>query len=123
MNWSEAMAISDVPPPNGPRVLLDGQLQIGNMAVPVLVSASNHRLIIMSSEFLHRMAAGQTGVLSATGRENLRIVIEDIDVLSMIARYQLEGFTPEVQPELELEPAQMPGPEPELELPDLGDRD
>jgi hypothetical protein len=119
------MPISDVPPPNGPRVLIDGQLQIGTMSVPVLVSTSHHRLIIMSSEFLHRLAPGQAGVLAATGRENQRILVEDIDVLSMIARYQLEGMVSEAEPQTLRERAPEPELESELEseLPDLGDRD
>jgi hypothetical protein len=84
------MSISDVVPANGPRFMLDGQLQLGPMTVPVLISASNHRLIILSSECLSKMALGLSGVLTPNGREPITITLGEIDRLSMIAQYELE---------------------------------
>ncbi|GIV97259.1 MAG: hypothetical protein KatS3mg057_1916 [Herpetosiphonaceae bacterium] len=81
------MTIPDVPPPNTPRVLQDGQLEIGAMTVPVLISG-NQRLIVLSSECIHRMEPGQSGTLIPNGREPQPVIIGDIDHLSLIVRYE-----------------------------------
>src|SRR5262245_56626268 len=84
------MPITDIPPANNPRVLQDGQLQLGPMTVPVLISAGNHRLIVLSSECLGKMLPGQTGTLTPNGREAQLVTLGEIDRLSMIAIYDLD---------------------------------
>jgi hypothetical protein len=78
----------DQPPPNVPRVMQDGQLEIREgQSVPVLAQPSSHRLIVLNSMALGHMHVGQTLVLHLADTEPLPITLEAIDRLALIARY------------------------------------
>lgn len=76
------------PPPNGPRVLQDGELRIERHTMPVLISG-NQRLIVFTSEGLAQLQPGMQGTLIHPNREQQSILIGDIDRLSMIVRYEV----------------------------------
>ena len=81
----------DQPPPNTPRVMQDGQLEIREgHTVPVLAQPSSHRLIVLNSTALGHMHIGQTLVLHLPDIEPMPITLEAIDQLALIARY-VEG--------------------------------
>lgn len=81
----------DLPPPNTPRVMQDGQLEVREgHTVPVLAQPSTHRLIVLNSTALGHMHIGQTLVLHLADTEPLPITLEAIDRLALIARY-IEG--------------------------------
>ncbi len=81
----------DQPPPNTPRVMQDGQLEVREgHTVPVLAQPSTHRLIVLNSTALGHMHIGQTLVLHLADTEPLPITLESIDRLALIARY-IEG--------------------------------
>ncbi len=81
----------DQPPPNMPRVMQDGQLEVRQgQTVPVLAQPSSHRLIVLNSTALVHMHVGQTLVLHLPDTEPLPITLEAIDRLALIARY-IEG--------------------------------
>jgi hypothetical protein len=81
----------DLPPPNHPRVMQDGQLEVREgHTVPVLAQPSTHRLIVLNSTALGHMHIGQTLVLHLSDAEPLPITLESIDRLALIARY-IEG--------------------------------
>ncbi len=81
----------DQPPPNTPRVMQDGQLEMRQgPSIPVLAQPSSHRLIVLNSTALGHMHVGQTLVLHLPGTEPLPITLEAIDRLALIARY-IEG--------------------------------
>ncbi|HEY0603095.1 MAG TPA: hypothetical protein VGD69_21110 [Herpetosiphonaceae bacterium] len=81
----------DLPPPNNPRVMQDGQLEVREgHTVPVLAQPSTHRLIVLNSTALGHMHIGQTLVLHLSDEEPLPITLEAIDRLALIARY-IEG--------------------------------
>lgn len=81
----------DLPPPNIPRVMQDGQLEVREgHSVPVLAQPSTHRLIVLNSTALGYMHIGQTLVLHLPDTEPLPITLEAIDRLALIARY-IEG--------------------------------
>lgn len=78
----------DQPPPNLPRVMQDGQLEVREgQSVPVLAQTSSHRLIVLNSTALGHMHIGQTLVLHLPDSEPLPITLEAIDRLALIARY------------------------------------
>ncbi len=78
----------DHPPPNTPRVMQDGQLEVQEgHTVPVLAQPSSHRLIVLNSTALGHMHIGQTLVLHLPGIEPLPITLAAIDRLALIARY------------------------------------
>lgn len=78
----------DQPPPNTPRVMQDGQLEVREgQSVPVLAQPSSHRLIVLNSTALGHMHIGQTLVLHLADNEPLAITLEAIDRLALIARY------------------------------------
>ena len=81
----------DQPPPNNPRVMQDGQLEVREgHSVPVLAQPSTHRLIVLNSTALGHMHIGQTLVLHLADTDPLPITLESIDRLALIARY-IEG--------------------------------
>ena len=81
----------DQPPPNMPRVMQDGQLEVRQgQNVPVLAQPSSHRLIVLNSTALGHMHVGQTLVLHLPDVEPVPITLEAIDRLALIARY-VEG--------------------------------
>lgn len=81
----------DQPPPNTPRVMQDGQLEVREgQTVPVLAQPSSHRLIVLNSTALGHMHIGQTLTLHLPGIDPLPITLEAIDRLALIARY-VEG--------------------------------
>ena len=78
----------DQPPPNTPRVMQDGQLEVRDgHTVPVLAQPSSHRLIVLNSTALALMHIGQTLLLHLPDAEPLPITLEAIDKLALIARY------------------------------------
>lgn len=78
----------DHPPPNTPRVMQDGQLEVRDgHSVPVLAQPSSHRLIVLNSTALSHMHIGQTLVLHLPDTEPQPITLESIDHLALIARY------------------------------------
>lgn len=78
----------DQPPPNIPRVMQDGHLEVQDgKTVPVLAQTSSHRLIILNSLALGHMHVGQTLVLHLPDAEPAPITLESIDRLALIARY------------------------------------
>ncbi len=78
----------DVPPPNIPRVMQDGELELqeGQM-VPVLVQPGSHRLIILNSLALARIQVGQATLLHIDDLGTQTILIQEIDRLALIVRY------------------------------------
>ncbi|HEX6289709.1 MAG TPA: hypothetical protein VFZ66_10990 [Herpetosiphonaceae bacterium] len=81
----------DQPPPNTPRVMQDGQLEVREgHTVPVLAQTATHRLIVLNSTALGHMHIGQTLVLHLPNTEPQPITLESIDRLALIARY-IEG--------------------------------
>jgi hypothetical protein len=84
------MTTMDAPPPNLPRVLLDGELHINKNKVPVLISAGNHRLVVLQSQSIYEMQVGQSGTLQSDVRGSQEIVIADIDRLALVVRYDLK---------------------------------
>ncbi len=81
----------DQPPPNIPRVMQDGQLEVREgHTVPVLAQPSTHRLIVLNSTALGHMHIGQTLVLHLSDTEPVPITLESIDRLALTARY-IEG--------------------------------
>ncbi len=81
----------DQPPPNTPRVMQDGQLEVRQgQTIPVLAQPSSQRLIVLNSTALGHMHVGQTLVLHLPDTEPLPITLEVIDRLALIARY-VEG--------------------------------
>jgi hypothetical protein len=89
------MTTIDAPPPNLPRVLLDGELLINKNKVPVLISAGNHRLVVLQSQSIYEMQVGQTGTLQSDVRGSQEITIADIDRLALVVRYDLKTTTDE----------------------------
>ncbi|HEY1014346.1 MAG TPA: hypothetical protein VGE07_16655 [Herpetosiphonaceae bacterium] len=88
------MTVTDVPPPNVPRVLLDGELAINKLRVPVLVSPGNHRLVVLQSQAMYEMQPGQHGVLTTTSRPAQEITIADMDRLALVLRYEVDTPAP-----------------------------
>jgi len=81
----------DQPPPNTPRVMQDGQLEIREgQSVPVLAQTSSHRLIVLNSAAMNTMQAGQSFKLVLGDAEPQSITLESVDRLALIARY-VEG--------------------------------
>ncbi len=78
----------DQPPPNTPRVMQDGQLEMRQgQTIPVLAQPSSHRLIVLNSTALNHMHVGQTLVLHLAETGPMPITLEAIDRLALIARY------------------------------------
>jgi hypothetical protein len=78
----------DLPPPNIPRVMQDGHLEIANgHKVPVLVQAGSQRLIVLNSIALARMYIGQSAMLHLEDGAAQAVTLEEIDKLALIARY------------------------------------
>lgn len=78
----------DQPPPNTPRVMQDGQLEVREgQSVPVLAQPSSHRLIVLNSTVLNHLHIGQTLVLHLSDAEPQPITLEAIDRLALVARY------------------------------------
>jgi hypothetical protein len=84
------MTITDVAPANVPRVLLDGELLINKNKVPVLISAGNHRLVILQSQSIYEIQVGQEATLINDLRGNQDIVIADVDRLALVVRYEIK---------------------------------
>ena len=87
------MTITDTPPANLPRVLIDGELHINKAKVPVLISAGNHRLVVLQSQSIYEMQIGQVGLLQSDLRSSQEIVLADIDRLALVVRYEIKGLT------------------------------
>jgi hypothetical protein len=78
----------DQPPPNTPRVMQDGQLEVREgQLVPVLAQSEARRLIVLNSTALSHMHVGQTLVLHLPDREPALVTLESIDRLALIAHY------------------------------------
>ncbi len=78
----------DQPPPNTPRVMQDGQLEIREgQSVPVLAQTSSHRLIVLNSAAMSTMQVGQSFKLTLGDAAPQPITLEAIDRLALIARY------------------------------------
>jgi hypothetical protein len=84
------MTITDAPPPNVPRVLLDGELAYNKSRVPVLISPGNHRLVVLQSQAMYEMQPGQHAVLTSSARGTQEITIADIDRLALVLRYEID---------------------------------
>jgi hypothetical protein len=82
------MTMTDVPPPNTARVLVDGEFQFNKTKVPVLISPGNRRLVVLQSQALYDMQIGLGGTLLSDERGNHDIVIADIDRLALVVRYE-----------------------------------
>lgn len=81
-------AIVEQLPPNVPRVVQDGNLEVRNgQLVPVLVQTSSHRLLVLNSTALNHMRPGQRMTLHIEQGDSMAIALEDIDHLALIARY------------------------------------
>lgn len=100
------MTITDIPPANTARVLLDGDLHIHKTKVPVLISAGNHRLVVLQSQALYDMDIGDAALLVSEARGNQEITIADIDRLALVVRYELAN-----QPSVESDDFVLPSPE------------
>ncbi|HBW52740.1 MAG TPA: hypothetical protein DEF47_22900 [Herpetosiphon sp.] len=85
------MTIVDAPPPNTARVLLDGDLLVNKTKVPVLISAGNHRLVVLQSQALYDIKVGDSGLLVSEARGQQEVLISDIDRLAMVVRYELSS--------------------------------
>ena len=85
------MTIADVAPPNVPRVLLDGELHINKNKVPVLISAGNHRLVILQSQSIYEIQVGQDATLVNDLRGTQEVVIADVDRLALVVRYEIKS--------------------------------
>lgn len=83
------MTITDIALPNVPRVLLDGELHINTIKVPVLISAGNHRLVVLQSQAIYEMQVGQSAILSSDIRGTQDVLIADIDRLALVVRYEI----------------------------------
>ncbi len=83
------MTLVDTPPPNTPRVLIDGDLSVNKIKVPVLISAGNHRLVVLQSQALYDIKVGDSGLLVSEARGEQEVLISDIDRLAMVMRYEL----------------------------------
>ncbi|MFD3166372.1 hypothetical protein [Herpetosiphon sp. NSE202] len=88
------MTIVDTPPPNTARVLLDGDLLVNKIKVPVLISAGNHRLVVLQSQALYDIKVGDSGLLVSEARGQQEVLISDIDRLAMVMRYELASPAP-----------------------------
>ena len=78
----------DQPPPNTPRVIQDGNIEIRHgQTVPVLVQTSSHRLLVLNSNALSQMRPGQRVTLHLEHGDELPITLAEIDQLALIARY------------------------------------
>jgi hypothetical protein len=78
----------DQPPPNTPRVVQDGNLEVRNgQLVPVLVQRSSHRLLVLNSTALSHMRPGQHMTLHIEHEDSLAITLAEIDHLALLARY------------------------------------
>ncbi len=84
------MTITDIPPPNVARVLLDGELAINKARVPVLISPGNHRLVVLQSQALYEMQPGEHGTLTSPTRSTQEITIQEIDRLALVVRYEID---------------------------------
>ncbi len=91
------MTITDIAPPNLPRVLLDGELQINKNKVPVLISAGNHRLVILQSQSIYEIQVGQTAKLVNDLRGTQEVVIADVDRLALVVRYEIKSAEDEFE--------------------------
>ncbi len=91
------MTITDIAPPNLPRVLLDGELQINKNKVPVLISAGNHRLVILQSQSIYEIQVGQTAKLVNDLRGTQEVVIVDVDRLALVVRYEIKSADDEFE--------------------------
>ena len=85
------MTITDIAPPNVPRVLLDGELHINKNKVPVLISAGNHRLVILQSQSIYEIQVGQDATLVNDLRGTQEVVIADVDRLALVVRYAIKS--------------------------------
>ncbi len=75
-------------PPNVPRVMIDGQIEVRpGQIVPVLAQPSTRRLIVLNSGVVNQLEVGQPLLLQLPDEEPLAIVVEAVDRLSLIARY------------------------------------
>jgi hypothetical protein len=82
------MSLIDQPPPNLPRILIDGELAVNKLRIPVLISAGNHRLIVLQSQAIYDLQFGQQGVLTGTNRPAQDVTIADVDRLALVVRYE-----------------------------------
>ena len=80
------MPISDNPPPNVPRALVDGELLLERQRVPVLISGGNRRMIVLQSHALAELRPGQPITVQIGEREEHYAII-DVDKLAMVVTY------------------------------------
>ncbi len=85
------MSISDLPLPNVPRALLDGELHFNKTRVPVLISPGNYRIVVLQSQALYELHPGQKAALISEQRGQQDVIIADVDRLAMVVRYDLES--------------------------------
>ena len=93
------MQITNEPLANIPRALLDGELIFEKTQAPVLISAGNHKLIVLQSQALYQLLPGQEALLTSEQRGKQEIVITDVDRLAMVATY--EPLSPPINPSSE----------------------
>lgn len=80
--------MNDQPPPNLPRVLIDGQLEVRpGQTVPVLAQPTTHRMIVLNSGVMDTFEIGQRLVLHLPDQPPQFIAVESLDKLSLITRY------------------------------------
>ncbi len=78
----------DQPPPNIPRVLVDGQIDMpAGQSVQVLAQPSTRRLIVLNSALVNQLEVGQPFTLHLPDQPGLPVVVEALDRLSLIVRY------------------------------------
>jgi hypothetical protein len=85
------MPITDIPPANVPRLLLDGELAFNKSKVAVLISPINFRMVVLQSQALYELIPGQKALLTSDQRGRQPIIIADVDRLAMVVRYELES--------------------------------
>ena len=80
--------MNDQPPPNIPRVLVDGQieLQVGQ-PIQVLAQPTTRRLIVLNSTIVNQLEVGQPLTLHLPETAPQAVVIDALDRLSLIVRY------------------------------------
>lgn len=89
--------MSDQPPPNLPRVLLDGTLEVRpGIVVAVLAQPTTQRLIVLNSALMSQFEVGQRMTLHLSDQPPLPISVEALDQLSLITRYVLAPDAPDV---------------------------
>ncbi|MBA3945902.1 MAG: hypothetical protein H0X37_15220 [Herpetosiphonaceae bacterium] len=80
--------MNDQPPPNIPRVLIDGQIDMpSGHQIQVLAQPSTRRLIVLNSTIVNQLEIGQPLTLHLPDLPSQAVVVEALDRLSLIVRY------------------------------------